>query len=88
MIIASHLSHLGAEGRRSCERSPYPQTLSTFRGGPLGEIDPRPITNGIVTSGSSHHLSYHYHFGSIEESPVITPSYLSHLGVKGLRSCE
>ena len=88
VIIPSYLSHLGAKDRKSCERSPYPQTLSTFRGGPLEEIDLRVFTSGIVTSGSSHHLSYHYHFGSIEESPVIIPSYLSHLGAMKLRSCE
>jgi len=88
MIIASHPSHLGAKGLRSCDRSVCPWTLSTFRGRPLGEVDPRPVTNGIVTTGSSHQRSYHYCFGSIEEASMIIASHLSYLSAKDLGSCS
>ena len=88
MFIPSYPTHLGAKDLRSCERPPYPWTLSTFRGRLLEGVDLESITSGIVTAGSSHHRSYHYRFESIEKSPVIIPSHPSHLGVKGRRSCE
>ena len=69
MIIASHMTHLGAKDLGRCERPPYPWTLSTFQGGPLREVDLGTITHGIVTSGSSHQRSYHYHSRSIEDLP-------------------
>jgi hypothetical protein len=88
MIIVSYLSHLGAKDLRSCERPPYPQTLSNFQGGPFQEIVLRVTTSGIVTADFSHQRSYHYQSQSIEEASMIIVSHLTHLGAKDLRSCS
>ena len=88
MIIVSHLRPLSVKGLRSCDRSVYLWTLSTFWWGPLQEIDLGTITSGIVAANSSHQRSYHYRSRSIKDSFLVIVSRLRPLGVKGLRSCD